>query len=101
MCFKLQIILFHYLGKKKFGLNFSLFGKKSSDYIFFTFWKEKVWIKFFTLSWKKKVRIIYFSLSWDRDRGGHTFHTPLRLQRSFTACLMVTLKTPVTSLISL
>ena len=55
MCFILQIIFFHFLGKKKFGLNFSLFGekvriiyfslfgeKKSSDYIFFTFFGKKM-----------------------------------------------------------
>ena len=48
------LYFFTFLEKKKFGLNFSLFGKKSSDYIFFTFWK-------------KKVRIIYYSLFCKKD----------------------------------
>ena len=56
MCFILWIIFFHFL------------GKKSSDYIFFTFWLKKFRLNIFHFL-GKKVRIIYFSKEGKNSRG--------------------------------
>ena len=58
MCFILRIIFFHFLGKKKFGLNF---WRKSSDYIFFTFWKKKFGLYIFHYFGKKMAKRMKFS----------------------------------------
>ena len=57
MCFILRIIFFHFLGKK-IGLNF---WRKSSDYIFFTFWKKNFGLYIFHYFGKKMGKRMKFS----------------------------------------